>query len=221
MEPVAVQIQRKGLAFDQTQIGKLRAEFSDAHWVRLSQLLEPSILDSLQVRLDNSQWQTKIHGEIGEEYVTSDLLANSLLHFAMNRPKFLAVIEEITGCKGLQWFRGRVYRVIAGAGHHDNWHDDVNHSNQVGMSVNLSRGLFRGGLFMLRERDSRQLLANVANTGAGDALIFRITSDLQHRISDLEGADPKTAFAGWFRSDRPECFRDSSIPIPADSHAIR
>jgi hypothetical protein len=74
---------------------------------------------------------------------------------------------------------------------------------------------------MLRRKDSGQVLAHVANTGAGDALIFRISPHLQHRISDLEGAEPKTAFAGWFRSDLPECFRDSSIRIPADSRAIR
>jgi hypothetical protein len=221
MGPIAIQIQRKGLALDPEQIGRLRAGFRDAHWVRLPHLLEPSILDSLQARLDNSRWKTMSHGEIGEEYITSDLLANSLLHFAMNRPKFRAIIEEITGSKSLRWFRGRVYRTIAGAGHHDNWHDDVDHSNEVGMTVNLSRDLFRGGLFMLREGDSKRVLAHVANTGPGDALIFRISPDLQHRISDLEGAEPKTAFAGWFRSDRPECFTDSSIPIPADSHAIR
>jgi hypothetical protein len=45
MEPIAVQIQRKGLAPDQAQIGKLGAEFREAHRVRLSQLLEPSILE--------------------------------------------------------------------------------------------------------------------------------------------------------------------------------
>jgi hypothetical protein len=220
MESIAIQIQRKGLALDQAQIGQLCAEFRDAHWVRLPQLLEPSILNFLQARLEDSQWQTMSHGKIGEEYITSDLPALSLLHFGMNRPKFRAVIEEITGCKGLRWFRGRVYRVIAGAGHHDSWHDDVGHSNQIGMSLNLSRDLFRGGLFMLRERASRRVLAQVANTGSGDALIFRISPGLQHRISDLEGAEPKTAFAGWFRSDLPECFRDTGVQIPTDPRAI-
>jgi hypothetical protein len=208
MEPIALQIQRKGLAFDQAQIGKLSAEFRDSHWVRLSQLLEPSILDFLQARLDSSHWETMSHGKIGEEYVTNDLPATSLLHFAMNRPQFRTVIEEITGCKGLRWFRGRVYRVAAGVGHHDNWHDDVDHSNEIGISLNLSRDLFRGGLFMLREVESKRVLASVANTGSGDALIFRISPGLQHRISDLEGAEPKTAFAGWFKSSLPECFKD-------------
>jgi hypothetical protein len=220
MEPIAVQIKRKGLEVDQPQIGRLREEFRDAHWVRMSRLFEPSILEFLQARLDNSQWRTMTHEKIGEEYVTDDLPALSLLDFAMNRPKFRAVMEEITGCKSLRSFRGRIYRVISGAGHYDSWHDDFHRCNEVGMSVNLSRNLFRGGLFMLRESDSRRVLANVANTGPGDALIFRISSDLQHRISDLEGAEPKTAFAGWFRSDLPKCFRDPGAQISTDPQEI-
>ena len=213
MEPIAVQIQRKGLVIDEAQVSKLCAAFREAHWVRLPQLIEPSILDFLQARLDNSQWESMSHGKIGEEYITNDLPTTSLLHFVMNRPKLRAVIEEITGCKGVQWFRGRVYRMIARAGHHDNWHSDIADSNEVGMSLNLSRNIFRGGLFMLREGDTKRVLASVANTGPGDALIFRISPDLHHRISDLEGEEPKTAFAGWFKSSLPECFRDLSNQV--------
>lgn len=220
MEPIAVQIQRKDLLIDQTQVGKLSAQFREAHLIRLPQLLEPSILEFLQARLDNSLWESMSHGKIGEEYITNDLPTTSLLHFVMNRPKFRAIIEEITGCKGLKWFRGRVYRMIAGAGHHDNWHSDIAYSNEVGMSLNLSRNIFRGGLFMLREGGSKRVLARVANTGPGDALIFRISPDLHHRISDLEGEEPKTAFAGWFKSSLPECFRDSSMQIREEPRTV-
>jgi len=220
MEPIAIQIQRKGLALDQAQIGKLGAEFRDAHWVRLPRLLEPSILDFLQARLDNSRWETMSHGKIGEEYITNDLPTTSLLHFAMNRPKFRAVIEEITGCKGLRWFRGRIYRMVAEAGHHDDWHDDRNHPTEVAMSLNLSRNLFRGGSFMLRERDSKRVLARVANTGPGDAILFRIARGLEHRISDMEGAEPKTAFAGWFRTDLPKYSSHPGVQVPTDPRAI-
>jgi hypothetical protein len=63
-------------------------------------------------------------------------------------------------------------------------------------------------LFLLRERRSTRMLAQIANTGLGDALIFRISHQLQHRISGLEGDQPKTAFAGWFRPDLPDLFEE-------------
>lgn len=164
MQQVAVQIQRKGVALDQRQIGRLSAEFRDACWVRLAQLLEPSILDFVYSRLEKSQWETMSHRDIGVEYVTTDLPATALLHFAMNRPRFRSAIEEITGRKALRWFKGRIYRMVADAGHYDNWHDDVINSNEIGLSLNLSRNSFRGGRFVLRRRDSGRVLARVANT---------------------------------------------------------
>ena len=98
--------------------------------------------------------------------------------------------------------------MIPGGTHHDKWHSDDNESRLVGMSVNLSARLFRGGLFLLRDRQSGLTLAEVANTRLGDAVILRISRDLEHRISDLEGDEPKTAFAGWFDTAGPEWFEE-------------
>jgi hypothetical protein len=51
-------------------------------------------------------------------------------------------------------------------------------------------------------------LANTIKSGPLDASIFRISPNLEHRIPDLEGSKPKIAFAGWFRTDAPICFRE-------------
>ena len=72
----------------------------------------------------------------------------------------------------------------------------------IGMSINLSTEVFPGGTFLLRERKSGHILCELANTGAGDAILFQIARQLQHRISDMEGSVSKTAFAGWFRARR-------------------
>ncbi|MGO9604649.1 MAG: hypothetical protein ACLQAT_14890 [Candidatus Binataceae bacterium] len=207
-EPYAIQIQRDVVKFDQAQIDKLRAEFRSSHCVRLIHLLEPSLLDFLLERIENGQWQTMSHPDIGEEYVLDDRPALNLLHFLTNVPKFRDLIESITGRGPLRRFRGRVYRMIAGKGHHDSWHDDATESWLVGMTLNLNPRPFRGGLFMLRDAQSGRVLSEIANTGLGDALIFRITPELEHRISDLKGKAPKTAFAGWFTSNDLELIEE-------------
>ena len=50
----------------------------------------------------------------------------------------------------------------------------------------------------IRERASGKVVSEIANTGFGDAIIFRLDKGLQHRLTDMQGAVPKTAFAGWF-----------------------
>jgi hypothetical protein len=204
-----IQIGRRGLISDPAQISEFRAEFRVRHCIRLPQLLEPALLEFVQRRLEQTQWKTKIHDDdIGEEYVTHDRELLAVLHFVSNALKFREAIHEIAGCCPLRLFRGRVYQMNPATGHHDNWHDDNCDSRLVGMSINLSRRDYRGGLFQLRDRQSGSMLVQIANTGLGDALIFRISSELEHRISDVEGDEPKTAFAGWFKSDGPDLLSD-------------
>jgi 2OG-Fe(II) oxygenase superfamily len=163
----------------------------------------------LEHRLEQDKWQTKIYPGVGEEYVLEDLPALNLLHFVANLPDFLNLIQEITGCGPLRRFKGRIYRMTAAAGHYDEWHSDNFDNRLIGMSLNLSPRPFRGGLFQLRDYESKRMLAEIANTGRGSALIFRIADELEHRISDMEeGEEPKTAFAGWFRPDLPGFFEE-------------
>lgn len=53
-------------------------------------------------------------------------------------------------------------------------------------------------MLQIAERDSKRILAEVANTGYGDAVIFEISEDLEHRVTEVEPGPDKTAFAGWF-----------------------
>lgn len=203
-----IQLTHTGLTVDGQGLGALRAEFSAVHCVRLPQLLAPSLLRFVQQRLEQGRWQTKSYPDVGEEYSLDDLPGLNLLHFVANLPDFRNLIQEITGCSPLRRFEGRIYRMTAAAGHYDHWHDDTVGSRLVGMSLNLSPRPFRGGLFQLREYKSERMLAEIANTEPGSALIFRIAEHLQHRISDMEGDEPKTAFAGWFLPDLPEFFEE-------------
>jgi hypothetical protein len=205
---MVIQLGQGGVNFDRDRIPELRCEFQKRHYVRLPQLLEQSLMDFLQQRLKAGLWRTRIHEGVGQEYVLDNLPALSLLNFAANSFRFRQLIEEITGCGPLRRFRGRVYRMIAGKGHYDSWHDDYIESRLVGMSLNLSPDVFRGGLFLLRDKQSGKMVAEIPNTGLGDALIFRISPGLKHRVSELEGDKPKTAFAGWFVSNGPELLEE-------------
>ena len=98
--------------------------------------------------------------------------------------------------------------MLPSSAHYDSWHDDINadEGRILGMSVNLSPVRFAGGAFELRGRESKNMVYRHENTGPGDALIFRLSPRLQHRVTDVVGDVPKTAFAGWFRSE-PDDYR--------------
>lgn len=162
------------------------------------------LLDFVLSRLEQGQWCERLHKGIGAEVVLDDLSALNVLHFAANASSFLDAVRKITGCAQITWFGGRVYRFIPNSGHYDSWHTDAATDDRlVGMSLNLSPKSYKGGLFQLRAHSSDRIFIEIANTGWGDAILFRIARSLEHQVTEVEGEEPKTAFAGWFRSRQP------------------
>jgi predicted 2-oxoglutarate/Fe(II)-dependent dioxygenase YbiX len=64
--------------------------------------------------------------------------------------------------------------------------------------VNLATSNYDGGMLEIRDRKTRRSIAQIPNTGTGDAVLFKLDPSLEHRVTRVTGG-VKTAFAGWFR----------------------
>lgn len=177
---------------------QLSAEFERTHTARLPGLIDPPVLQVLRKTLDSTPWQARDHGKIGRELKPQDRNATAALHFLVNVPDFLRLVREITGCGAARRFAGRIYRLPPTPEYFDRWHDDVADDRMIGMSINLSPEPYEGGGFRLRDRRTHEVLSEIHSIGPGDAHLFRISSKLQHVVTAVGGAKPKTAFAGWF-----------------------
>ena len=195
-----IQLTRRGVVFTGTQkdLDLLREKYDRDHYVILPQLFEPRLLEEIMSRVDAAQFLPKVDGEIAHELCMNDTVTEAMMMFFPNNPDFLRLVERITGVPRLGEFIGRVYRMTSSDGHYDSWHDDIYSQRAVTMSVNLSRQIYAGGVLQLKLQDSGEIIQEVHNTGFGDALLFRISSQLKHRVQGVTGDIPKTAFAGWF-----------------------
>ena len=172
------------------------------------------MLARVERELDGGEF-AEMHHPTGHTELCMDRgRAAALLLFLCNDPTLFDLVRSITGCDPIGAFAGRVYRLLPGPKHAGRWHDDNTDGRMIAMSINLGRAPFDGGVFELRDRDSGRVLRQVPNTGPGDALLFRIGPDLQHRVTGVEGEVEKTAYAGWFRSE-PE----AKLVTPAASLA--
>jgi hypothetical protein len=199
---IMLQLTSNGLIL-RGDLDSLRDHFAANHYVVLEKLLEPALLAKVQRQMERAPWRSSPHGKSGKfgtELRLDDPETLHLLFFLLNSPKFLNVVRTITGYPQVSDFTGRVYRLTAGPQHQFSWHSDTkDRQRQVGISLNLSTDVFSGGTFELRDRLTLAPLARVNNTGFGDALLFRISDDLQHRVTEVVNAVTKTACAGWFR----------------------
>jgi hypothetical protein len=208
------------------KLDALRDRFATQHCVMLENLLEPSLLVEIQRRIERAQWKSSTFGEgsdhhfSGTEFTLDDLVTCNLLDFLLNNPEFLNIIRIVTGDPEISEFSGRVYRMDPSPQHHLSWHTDIvgNEKRKVGLSMNLSTDVFRGGTFELRDGRTLVSLAQVNNTGFGDALLFRISADLHHRVTEVLDRVPKTACAGWFRATGESYFAKLSVIMKAELH---
>jgi hypothetical protein len=208
--PPVVQLTRQGTVFcgSSETLDQLRSQFEGQNYFRLPQLIEPALLDLIQQQIDSGQFYEKVHERIdsNKELCLQENAASRVLLFLVNDEKLFQLIQQITNCARVGCFDGRIYRASPDNGHHDSWHNDIGEDRLVGLTVNLSRAEYEGGNLQLRARESHATLDEIPNLRAGDAVVFRLASSLQHRITEVRGQASKTAFAGWFRA-QPEFSR--------------
>ena len=198
-----IQITRRGTLISNSAatLEQLRNQFERRHYFQLPALLEPELLDLIQREIDHGEFHERVHERIdsNRELCLAGNAGVGALLFLMNDEKFFQVIQDVTQCDRIGCFEGRVYRVNPGE-HYDSWHNDMGEDRLIGMSINLSQKRYEGGVLQIRDRDSKKVISEVDNLGLGEAVVFRLSGGLQHRITQVEGTASKTAFAGWFRA---------------------
>jgi hypothetical protein len=177
----------------------LRSQFARRHCICLPELLDAGILGEIQQWIQQEGFVEAFY-DVGKDSVSSHPLVIATLHFLVNDPVFVQFVSAVTGQREITTMYGRVYRMMPGPGHKFGWHSDEGAGRVIGISVNLSREAFSGGVFELRDIESRRMLRRVHNTGYGSAFLFRISPRLEHRVTPVSGQIPKTSFAGWFYS---------------------
>jgi hypothetical protein len=208
-ETAMIQLTKDGPRIDDACVSAMADQFARTHHVVLSQFLATDVLAEARRYLDAATWNagaayTADGAEFARELtVRGTDMAIHVLLMRLNHSRVFDAVRRITGCAAIESFSGRIYRMMPDSEHYDSWHDDVMQSRMIGLSINLSSGVYEGGRLRLRERAGERELGEVANVGLGDALMFRISPDLQHLVTPVSGTVPKTACAGWFRGDRP------------------
>jgi hypothetical protein len=214
-----IQLTKAGMT-GAANIEELAPQFARSNVFLLPRLLHPELMQMVASRLEHCTWTTQDDGTIAKEALPSDPAPASVLNFAANTSQFLDLMRLITGFHLIKLFNGRVYRMAPDADHFDSWHADMGTTHQdrlLGMSINLSPRPYQGGVFRLRDEASAEILCELSNTGPGDAIFFRISPALRHMVTQLVGTEPKTAFAGWFRSGDIDFYSTLKQPPPVSS----
>jgi hypothetical protein len=122
--------------------------------------------------------------------------------FVLNDARLLDIVERLTGCAGLGGFDGTVYRLLPGGRHFDSWHSDSGSQRRVALSINLNDGVVPTAPLQIRRRGCETTLHEFANAVPGDAVLFTVDDEHEHRIKPMDGMAARIACAGWFHGGK-------------------
>jgi hypothetical protein len=192
-----------------------RREFTTNHFVRFERFIAPLLLDRWLRQLADAVFTLRLSDDwVGPPPI--DLFLNApevecAIEFSMNDAALFRAVESIAGTGPLGSFLANIHRTVAGAGHRDGWHNDVDGERAVGISINVSAGGYRGGTLEFADARSRAALASVDNPVAGGAVLFEISEALVHLVSPLEAGE-RTVLAGWFmRTPDERAWREALV----------
>lgn len=189
---------------DQALLEQYKAEYAETNCILLKDMLNPKILNKLMDKLDKVIFQTKF--ETSEEnkfgkvlFVDQHEPVVATFNFIFNDTGLFSCLEDITNCGTIDNFTGRIHRSEEGENHRIDWHGDNADHRLLAITICLGNTPYTGAAFELRERSSKKITRSFGQLNAGDALIFRIDPQLEHRLAPLE-TGRRTVGVGWFRA---------------------
>lgn len=190
---------------DKKSIEQYKAEFTNTGCVFLPGLLEHKVLQNFINKLSKTPFETKYEteqaGKFGKVlYVPPQSPVMYAFHMLFNNAELFTAIEAVTGCGQIGNFAGRIHRSEEAENHKIDWHGDNADNRLLAMTLSLGEERYTGGRFEMRKKGSSQLLREFGQLEAGDAIIFKIAPDLEHRLTELE-TGRRTVGVGWFRSE--------------------
>jgi hypothetical protein len=177
----------------------MRRSFDEQHGLHLPRFLDADLLAYVHQSIRRASFYERDHEDIAREACMSDNPMLAMMCLIMNDGCLFDAIRAVTGCGPVSYMNGRIYAFAANARHFDQWHSDTVNDRRIGISINLTDGVFEGGVLELRYADAAAPHWSIANTGPGDAVLFRLREDLLHRVTPVLGAVPRIAYAGWFQ----------------------
>lgn len=193
-------------------IDSLKREFLEKNCIVLPNFLDANLLDQAIINLKKEDFYERFHlydynaAPTEKNTMASELCLKpehrliKLLNLILNRQELFHYIEMITGCQKIKGFHARVFLRSSSNKHYDSWHTDLLHNNErlIAISINLSKIPYCGGSFKIRDIESKKLFKEVEYAGYSTAHLFKVASNLEHKVERVVGDNPRIACAGWF-----------------------
>jgi len=196
----AVHVAANTVSFTEGAEASVAAALAERPAIALTGLLAPEFRRMLDPALRRPFVEQRVEGAPGMRQVEPGIQpASRALELALRRAPLLRWLERVAGCGPLIRVEGEVAEHRSGGEDYLSWHQDMHKpGRRLALVIDLSDARYEGGIFELRDRQSKQLLIRHHHDQPGSALLFRIAGNLEHRVLPITSGGPRRVFACGF-----------------------
>lgn len=155
--------------------------------------------------LENECFADHTAAGISHYNILDNPFLNTSLSLLFSSEEVFAWVRTITERPDISSFHGFVYNMEPGTDHYFDWHSDNISRRAAALSVVLGERPFNGGRLQIRaSRPPRAICWQSPRMTAGDAVLFRISPQLEHSNTPLSGKTAKRAYSGFFSAEKAE-----------------
>ena len=189
------------------KLNETKKDFERKRLLHIPGLLSPELAATIRQGLERDGFEepdmsvTSVYrgayqgGKVGEDLragATADVISKRT-----NDPRLLEFVQTITGSPPLTKCIGRVFRLFPMADDLP-WHTDAEGGRLADLIIHLSPVQHEGARFEMRDKATREIFNTVDKMEFGDALLIRISPNIEHHYKAVTGSVPKVTFSGWF-----------------------
>jgi hypothetical protein len=139
---------------------------------------------------------------VGTREIEQPQRVGKLISLLLARPEMLRWLERVTEVRPLRAVSGQLAQTRANGSDELVWHDDLSDlTRKLAVVINLSSEDFKGGLFELRRKGSKEVLVSQKYHKPGSMMIFAVEPGLEHHVTPLLSGGPRRVYAGWYLSE--------------------
>ncbi|WP_404369459.1 2OG-Fe(II) oxygenase [Sphingomonas sp. MMS24-J45] len=196
----ALEIGANAVRFEEEAEASVAAALAERPAILLTGLLAPDFRRMLDAPLRLPFVEQRVAGAPGMRQVEPGIQpASGALVLALRRAPLLRWLERVAGCGTLVHVEGEVAEHRAGGQDFLSWHQDTHKpGRRLALVIDLSDDRYEGGMFELRDRQTKQMLIRHHHNQSGSALLFRISDALEHRVLPVTSGGPRRVFACGF-----------------------
>lgn len=201
----SIWINQRGLHIgDEATVHEAAADFARIASLVMPKFFDPVLLARLSPGKEAADFRSRYTPGIGTQLVNWDPRLIGAVRMHMVSDQLRQILSVITGMPIPRGFDGILSRSEPGGQQRLDWHDDQRKvgGRVLGLTLNVGTS-YQGGRLQVRSKATKEHFANVGLTNPGDAVLFRISRDLEHRVTDVVGTQARLVLTGWFH-DAPK-----------------